>query len=119
MSAQETTDNFWQVWNSFKWPDPKPVSYRLYYKSDGSADVYTMEDLPGDFVEVTKEIYLAAPHNAKVEDGILKIIPVSRKVSSLVCNQPSGTRCHLQDVCIVVTGDQPGTNWDSKEHEID
>lgn len=118
MSAHETTDNFWQIWNSFSWPDPQPVSYRLYYRSDGSADFYTMEDLPGDFIEVTKEVYLAAPYHARVINGQLKIDPVRRTIQQLVPGQISGTPCDPRDVCVVVADVEAATYWDLQQHEI-
>ena len=102
MSSQETTDNFWQVWNNFKWPDPVVISYRCYYLDDGSVDVYTMEALSGNYIEVSKEQYLAAAKPAQVVDGQLKIIQPKITVQKLTPVGDTGTLCHNNDVAVVV-----------------
>jgi len=117
MSDQETTDNFWKVWNSYVWPEPQPVTYRLYYHKDGSPHIYTMEDLPGDYIEVTQEIYIAASHNVQVINGELKHIKPKQTVQKLQPCQESGTQCDPRDVCLVVR--QNGTVWGTKSHELD
>jgi hypothetical protein len=112
MSAKETTENFWKVWNSFVWPEPTTPTYRLYYHDDGTPDVYTMEDFPGKkYIEVSLEVYLAADANVRVEDGQLKFIPVRKHTRKLKPGQPTGTPCHPNDVCIVVSGSN-SINWD-------
>jgi hypothetical protein len=55
--SQETTDNFWQAIKEFHWPEPEPIFFRLYYKEDGSPIVYTMEDLPGNYIDVDRDTY--------------------------------------------------------------
>jgi len=116
MGAQQTTDNFWQVWQNFEWPEPQAVSYRCYYRDDGSPDFYTMEDLPGQWVEVTKEIYLLSPTHARVVDGELVILPPRVTVTKL---QPSdqGVACDPRDVTIVVDTDRPHILWNKHDHE--
>lgn len=115
MSSQETTDNFWQVWNTFEWPEPVAASYRCYYQDDGTVDVYTMEALSGNYIEVSKEQYLVAAKPAQVVDGKLIIIKPKTVVQKL---QPdiTGTLCHKQDVSVVVTDN--GTYWNYQQHEI-
>jgi hypothetical protein len=116
MGAKETTENFWAVWQNFEWPEIKPVSYRLYYHEDGSPDFYTMEDLPGDYIEVSQEVYINSPRNVRVVDGELQIMPVRKTVQKLIPNQRSGTRCDTRDVCVVV--DDGGTFWSRQDYEI-
>lgn len=112
MSAKETTENFWKVWNRFVWPDPAPVTYRLYYHDDGTPDVYTMEDLPGKkYIEVSREIYLASSANVRVEDGQLKITPQRKHTCKLIPRRSSGTPCHPRDVC-VVSHSLDSVNWE-------
>jgi hypothetical protein len=117
MSAKETTENFWQVWNTFEWPDHKPVEYRLYYRDDGTPDIYTMEDLPGNYITVSQQVYISSPMNVRVVDGQMTVIPITQRYLKLVPVQPSGTRCHLKDVA-VVTNDESGVIWGVKDHEI-
>ncbi len=97
--------------STFEWPDPKPVFYRLYYNDDGTPKCYTMEDLPGKYVEVDREMYLAHLWNVRVVDNRLQIIPPTISVKKLVSDIYTGTSCHLQDVCVVVTPDQSHHKW--------
>ena len=119
MESNETTQNFWRAWNSFQWPDPKPVSYRCYYRDDGTVDFYTMDDLPGSYVEVSKEIYIASPYNARVEKGVFRLIPRRHSVERLVPDQSAGIRCDRRDVCVIVSDSHEGTYWDIQKNEID
>lgn len=115
MSSQETTDNFWQVWNSFTWPEPKTPSYRCYYLDDGYVDFYTMEDLPGNYIEVEQSVYVLAPKPAQVVDGALVITKPKLFVEKL---SPAnvGIQCHKHDVSVVVNNN--GMYWDYQKYEI-
>jgi len=115
MSSQETTDNFWQVWNSFTWPDPQPVTYRCYYLDDGTVDFYTMEDLPGNYIEVEQQIYVLAPKPAIVINGVLKLTNPTVTVQKLSPAE-HGTQCHQQDVSVIVS--QNGTYWNYQTNEV-
>jgi len=116
MSANETTENFWQVWNNFKWPDQPPVTFRCYYLDDGSVDFYTMEQLPGNYIEVTQEVYIRAPKPARVVNNQL-VIPVPKiTVHRLTPGHATGTNCHPDDVSIVV--EHNGIVWNKEENEI-
>lgn len=117
MSAEETTKNFWLVWNNFVWPDPQPVQYRLYYNHDGSPVVYTMEDLPGDWIEVSQQTYVTAPWNVRVTDGKLNVLPVI-KTSQKLKPSDHGIACDPHDVCVVVEESVPNTCWSLRSHEI-
>lgn len=115
MSSQETTDNFWQVWNNFKWPDPPVITYRCYYLDDGTVDFYTMEDLPGNYIEVEQQIYVLAPKPARVVNGKLEIIKPKITVQKLAPDGNYGTMCHKHDVSVVVAAG--GQRWNYKEYE--
>jgi len=116
MSAQQTTDNFWAVWNRFKWQEPTVPVYRCYYVDNGDVDIYTMDQIPGNYIEITKEQYLAASKPARVIDGQL-IVPKPRMlVQKLVPNANTGVQCHAHDVCVVV--EQKGVFWNQQQHEI-
>jgi hypothetical protein len=112
-----TTDNFWQAW-AMPVPDPVPVFYRLYYDNNGIPICYTMEDLPGTYIEIDQATYAQSLPNVRVIDKKITVIKKSATVTKL---QPdiTGTSCNPQDVCVVVTVDQPHTCWSIKTHEID
>lgn len=115
MSSQETTDNFWQVWNNFCWPESKPVTYRCYYLDDGTVDFYTMEDLPGNYIEVDQTTYVQALKPARVVNGTLEILKPKITVQKLAPSH-QGTQCHRNDVSVIVTSN--GTYWNYQSHEI-
>jgi hypothetical protein len=117
MSAEETTKNFWDVWRNFQWPEIKPACYRLYYHEDGSPNIYTMEDLPGAWIEVSQQIYVTAPENVRVVAGELQIIPLVKTHHKL---QPSdsGTACDPRDVCVIADDTGPRTYWNLTTYEI-
>ena len=115
MSSQDTTNNFWQVWNNFKWPETKAPSYRCYYLDDGTVDFYTMEDLPGNYIEVEQPVYVLAPKPARVVDGVLVITKPKLFVEKLAPDS-SGTMCHLRDISVVV--DNNGAYWKYQKYEI-
>ena len=79
--SQETTDNFWKVFTAFEWPETQPVTYRLYHDEQGRPLFYTMEHLPGTYIEVDQDIYVRAPHNVLVQSGKLIVIEPRTTVS--------------------------------------
>ena len=91
-------------------PEVKPISYRLYHDEAGRPLFYSMEDLPGTYVEVDAEAYAISSHDVKVVDG--KVVPLPKKIYTRKL-KPSdqGVACHPQDVCVVVSEDQPHIKW--------
>ena len=110
-----TEDDFWTILHAM--PEPCPVSYRLYYNNDGTPIIYSMEVLPGNYIEVDQTTYVLAPFNVRVIDGQLTYIKLVIIVKKL---QPgaTGTACDSGDVCIVVNTDQPHTKWTIVNNEI-
>lgn len=114
--SQETTDNFWRVWNSFQWPDPKPVFFRLYHDDQGRPVTYSMEELDMPFVEVDQQAYVAADHNVKVVDG--KIVRIQQPVlTTKLRPAPHGTPCDVRDVSVVVDPDKEHVCWSKSTYE--
>ena len=106
-----TTDNFWQIWNSFEWPDPAPIFYRLYYDSEGWPICYSMEDLPHAYVEISAEQFAIADAQVRVIEGQIQSVkssPQARKLRPF----SQGTPCDTRDVCVVVREDQPHVRWE-------
>ena len=115
MTTNETTENFWQVWNSFVWPDPVAPTYRCYYLDNGDVDFYTMEELPGNYIEVDQQTYVLAHTPARVVDGKLEIIKPKITVHKLAPFNSIGTQCHARDVAVVT--DQSGVFWSLQTYE--
>ena len=115
--TNETTENFLKVMAEFHWPDPKPVFYRLYYDDIGSPKCYTMEDLPGKYIEVDRDTYLAHLWNVRVVDNKLQIIPPAITVHKLKPGAELGVCCDTRDVCVVVDQDRPHILWTRTTNE--
>jgi hypothetical protein len=111
MMSNETTENFLKVMAEFKWPDPVPVSYRLYYNDDGTPKCYAMEDLPGKYIEIDSYTYALSPWNVRVVDEKIHFIEPVVTVKKLKPNENSGTACHPSDVCVVVDQKESHTKW--------
>lgn len=114
MSSQATTKNFWKVWSTFQWPEPTPVSFRCYYLDDGTVTLYSMEELPGNYIEVTQKEYVMAQMPAKVIDGKLTVIKPGVVIEKL-CPSTAGTTCHSDDICVI---QHTGTAWERKKYEL-
>ena len=117
--SEETTRNFWEVMRSFQWPDPQPIFYRLYHDDSGKPIIYTMEDLPGTYIEVDQDTYTKASHHVIVRDGKLVVLPPKIHVSKLVKDAKSGTPCHPQDVCVVIDPIHAHDKWKKTTNDID
>jgi hypothetical protein len=110
-----TETEFWQILQAV--PEPPHVFYRLYYDNNGLPIIYSMEELPDNYIEVDQQTYVLAPFNVRVVDGKLVRIKPVITVKKL---QPShlGTPCDPCDVCIVVSEDQQHTKWTIVNNEI-
>ena len=117
--SEETTRNFWEVMRSFQWPEPRPISFRLYHDEVGRPIVYTMEALPGSYIEVDLETYTRASDRVRIRDGKLIVLEPKIHVSKLVWDQDSGTPCDPRDVCVIVDPDRPHKKWKLITNDID
>ena len=109
-----TTDNFWAA---FDQPSDEPplVFYRLYHDDQGYPLFYSMEDLPGNYIEIDQETYALSSSKVRVVDGKLK----KNTVANTAKLRPDtiGTACHPADICIVVPADQPHIKWSFKKND--
>jgi hypothetical protein len=105
----ETTENFWEVWNSFEWPEPPKIFFRLYHDDQGRLLFYSMEDLPGNYIDIDAETFALSPANVRVVNGQLTYVDTTT-YNKLVPGA-QGTPCAPDNVCIVVDPDQPNTRW--------
>lgn len=93
-------------------PPPPPPIYRLYHDDLGNPLFYSMEDLPGNYIDIDHTTYATAPAHVRVVKGKLVLL----KTSVVIKLKPSdnGTACDPQDVCVVVNKEQPHIKWSLK-----
>ena len=106
MTTPMTEEEFWAALAPL--PPPEPVVYRLYYDEQGYPLFYSMEDVPGNYIEIDEATW----HNAglvRVVDGKLiklKISPIHKLIPG-----EGGTACHPNNVAIVVSETEPNKKW--------
>ena len=118
MNDHENTENFMEFWRSFQWPDIQPVTYRLYHDDEGRPIIYTMEDLPGTYIEVDQATYIHGSFGVKVIDGKLIILKPAITAKKLQPSQDQGTPCDPRDVCVVVDHSAKHQKWNIITNEI-
>lgn len=96
-------------------PVPVPVTYRLYHDDQGCPLFYSMEDLPGTYIDIDQETFAKNSTRVRVRNG--KLVEVTWKTTQKIVPSNSGTMCHEQDVAIVVK--QNGTYWSKQTYETD
>lgn len=105
-----TPEQFWSILHNA--PEPKPVFWRLYYNSQGEPLCYSMEDLPGNYIDVDAETFAAASYNVRVVNGKLKHF--STAVATKLAPGSQGTQCHPKNVAVVVNSN--GTRWSKQNN---
>ena len=113
----DTHDNFFATWRSFSWPDPPQISHRLYHDDQGRPQFYSMEDLPGTYIEVDAATYAEAPHDVVVRDGRLIRLEPRVVVHKLCPDTDQGTCCHPSSICVVVSPDLAHKKWKKKTYD--
>ena len=114
MSNQAVTESeFWAALAAM--PDPKPVFFRLYYNDLGHVLFYSMEDVPGTYIDIDQETFAKSPTNVRVRDG--KLIEIARTTSAKLIPGDTGTPCDPTDVSIVVSEQQPNIKWSKRTYE--
>lgn len=95
--------------------EPEPIFYRLYYDAQGVPLFYSMEDVPGTYIEIDQETYNRNASNVRVRDG--KIVELTWKTMTRLEPSNTGTPCHPQDVAIVVDQKQSHQCWSKQTYE--
>lgn len=95
-------------------PQPQPVSWRLYYDDQGRPITYSMEDLPGNYIEIDAATFARGPLNVRVVNGELRYIKHTWSQKLVPSNV--GTACYPEDVSIVVDRG-PRQHWSRKLYE--
>ena len=96
-------------------PMPVPVTYRLYHDDQGCPLFYSMEDLPGTYIEINQETFAKNSTCVRVRNG--KIVETTWKTTQKLVPSNSGTLCHSNDIAVVV--DSNGTYWSKQTYETD
>lgn len=111
----ENTQNFLEFWDTYTWPEPKPVFFRLYYDDAGYALCYSMEDLPGCYLEITAEQYAESSSRVRVQNG--QIIKQQHARTSKLVPSLTGTACCPEDVTIITTDAEHNQKWKLKNYD--
>ena len=108
-----TPEEFWDILHAM--PEPQPVFYRLYYNDAGEPVCYSMEHLPGTYIDIDAETFALAPANVRVVDNKLKYI--TTRTSDKLVPSNTGTQCHPQNVAVIV--EQNGTPWSKQTYGLE
>jgi hypothetical protein len=97
-------------------PLPEPVIYRLYHDDAGHLLFYSMEDLPGLWVEIDQAFYARSPHRVRVIDG--RVHELEWRQSMKIRPGQTGISCHPEDVTIIYD-DPNAQRWAMTAYEQD
>jgi hypothetical protein len=106
MMSEMTEAEFWAALSPLA-VSPAPT-YKLYYDEQGLPLFYSMEDCPGNYIEIDHDTW-HNPGNIQVVDG--KIVRIKTAVVHKLVPSDVGTACHPQDISIVVNNASPNTKW--------
>lgn len=113
----ETTKNFIEVFSNLEpWSLPV-VLFRLYYDDQGRPIEYSHEDKPGNYIDISPEMFRDSPYNLRVINGEIKFIETSLVTKKLIPTTGPGVACSPQDICIVVSQEIDHVNWSLKIYE--
>jgi hypothetical protein len=112
MDQAVTNEEFWKILADA--PVESAIFYRLYYDQHGVPLFYSMEDLPGTYIEIDQETYSRNPSNVRVQNG--KLYELTENVTSKLTPTDTGTPCHPTDVCIVVSESTPHQRWSKQTY---
>jgi hypothetical protein len=113
----DSEKNFWEAWAE-PVTVPVPVFFRLYYDDHGAPLSYSMEHLPGNYIDIDADTYRHSSHRVRVIAGKLVHITPKKTVTKLVPGI-SGISCSPDNISIVVDSKQPHIKWSVKSNESD
>lgn len=111
MNNNEIFEDFWK---NYTWPEVKPIFFRLYYDDLGAPLFYSMEDLPGQYIEITAEQFAESSGQVVVKNG--QLIKKSQNRSSKLVPSETGVQCHPEHVTIVVESPD-AQRWKLKHYD--
>ena len=83
---------------------PTAIEFRAYYNPDGTVITYTTEDLPGEYIVITRDQYAEARPDAKVIDKQLSLTNRQTHVAKLEKNKTTGIKTSKYDVSVITDG---------------
>lgn len=113
--SNETTNNFWAVFNALSEVTPVQVFYRLYHDDQGKLLFYSMEDVPGNYIDIDQTTFTESPSKVRVVHG--QLIRINNVTTTKLIPSAEGIACDSRDICVVVDKSQPHTKWKVKTHE--
>lgn len=93
--------------------DPPEVFFRLYHDQQGRPLFYSMQDVPGTYIEISQEDYNRSSGHVRVRDG--RIVAVTWQTAQKLTPGDTGTCCDTRDVAVVTS--MPGTYWSKQSYE--
>jgi hypothetical protein len=110
-SMDETTKNFWEAW-ALPVDPPRPIFYRLYYDDQGYLLYYSMEDIPGNYIEIDQATYAALSPRVRVIDG--KLHHIKTNSTRKLVPDKLGQACDPRDIA-VISDSRSAKYWRMKE----
>ena len=108
-----TPEQFWSILHNM--PEPLPVSYRLYHDDQGRPLFYSMETVPGTYIEIDQATFARSASNVRVRDG--RLVEITWATTTKLVPGNSGSPCHPDNVAVIVAEDQPHTRWSKQTYE--
>ena len=108
-----TEEEFWSILADA--PEPKPIFFRLYHDDRGHVLFYSMEDVPGTYIEIDAETFALSPTNVRVRNG--QLVEVTWVSSEKLQPMETGTPCYPTDITVVVSQNDPHIKWSKKTYE--
>lgn len=96
-------------------PAPQQPFFRLYFNNNGVPLFYSMEDLPGTYIEITQEEYHLGATNVRVKNG--QLVQITWTTSQKLTPSEKGTPCDPNNILVVVSEDQPHVKWSKRTYE--
>ena len=114
MSNQTLTEQeFWSILAAM--PAPQPVFFRLYHDDRGNPLFYSMEDVPGTYIEIDAETFALSSMKVRVRNG--QLVEVTWMSSEKLQPTETGTPCHPKDITVVVSENNPHIKWSKQTYE--
>jgi len=114
MSNEPVTESeFWSILAAM--PEPQPVFFRLYHDDRGHPLFYSMEDVPGTYIDVDAATFALSSMKVRVRDG--QLVEVTWVSSEKLQPMETGTPCHPKDITVVVAENDPHIKWSKQTYE--
>ena len=105
--------DFWQQVNELIETPENKIFYRLYYDDNGSPLFYSMEDLPGNYIEIDRETFARSNPFVRVVNN--KLVDNKQIVLSKLVPGTEGIPCHKSTVVLV--DPQSTIRWKTQTYE--